>query len=173
MRRVIAVLITIIICFVLQTTVFNSLPFVTVTPNLMVIITSSFGFMRGKKEGMYTGILCGLCLDLFYPTGFLCAYVLLFMFIGYFNGFMNKMFYPEDLKLPMVMVAASDLVYSFVIYLTGFLLRNRTHFLYYLKSKILPELFLTLLVTIVLYFILLKVNRRLERIEKQSEAKFV
>ncbi len=173
MRRIIAVLITIIICFVLQSTVLNSLPFVTVTPNLMVIITSSFGFMRGKKEGMYTGILCGLCLDIFYSAGLLCVYTLLFMFIGYFNGFMNKMFYPEDLKLPMIMVALSDLAYSFTVYLATFLLRNRTHFLYYLKSRILPELFLTLLVMIALYFILLKINRRLERIEKQSEAKFV
>ena len=36
-----------------------------------------------------------------------------------------------------------------------------------------PELIYTILVTIVLYFLILKINQRLEAVEKRSAAKFV
>lgn len=73
----------------------------------------------------------------------------------------------------MALIAASDFVYNFAIYFFLFLFRNRLNFLYYLSHVILPELVYTLLMMIVLYFIILKVNRRLEEIEKRSAAKFV
>ena len=64
--------------------------------------------MRGKKEGMYIGFACGLLLDIF-GSGILGFYALLYMYIGYINGCFRKMFYPEDLKLPMLLIAGSDL----------------------------------------------------------------
>ena len=95
------------------------------------------------------------------------------MYIGYLNGFFRKLFFPEDFKLPMVLIAASDFLYNFVIYFFLFLFRNRREFPYYLSHVILPELVYTLLMMIILYFIILKVNRHLEEIEKRSAAKFV
>ena len=50
MKRRIVVLLIIIVGFLLQSTVFQTLSIGSITPNLMVIIVSSFGFMRGKKE---------------------------------------------------------------------------------------------------------------------------
>ena len=73
----------------------------------------------------------------------------------------------------MVLVAASDFVYNFVIYFFVFLFRSKLKFLYYLSHVILPEMVYTLLMMIILYFIILKVNRRLEEIERRSAAKFV
>ena len=172
MRRRIVTGIIIIICFLLQTTVFQSLTFANITPNILIIVVSSFGFMRGKKEGMYIGFLCGALIDIFYAQ-VLGGYALLFMYIGYLNGFFRKLFFPEDFKLPMVLIAASDFVYNFVIYFFLFLFRNRLEFFYYLSHVILPELVYTLLMMIVLYFIILKINYRLEEIEKRSAAKFV
>ncbi|MDD6037294.1 MAG: rod shape-determining protein MreD [bacterium] len=172
MRRKIVVFLMILICFVLQTTLFQSISVLTVAPNLLIIVTASFGFMRGKKEGMYIGLLCGALVDIFYGQ-ILGGYALLYMYIGYLNGFFRKQFFPEDFKLPMALIAGSDFLYNCVIYFFLFLFRNRLNFGYYLSHVILPELVYTLLMMIILYFIILKVNRHLEEIEKRSEAKFV
>ncbi len=172
MRRKITVFLIVLVCFLLQTTLFQSISFLTVAPNLLIIVTASFGFMRGKKEGMYIGLLCGILVDIFYAH-ILGGYALLYMYIGYMNGFFRKLFFPEDFKLPMLLISASDFIYNFMIYFFLFLFRNRLDFPYYLSHVILPELVYTLLMMIILYFIILKINRRLEEIERKRAAKFV
>ena len=167
MRRKVSVFIIITICFLLQTTLFQTLSFASISPNLLIIVVSSFGFMRGKKEGLYIGFACGLLLDIF-GSGILGFYALLYMYIGYINGCFRKMFYPEDLKLPMLLIAGSDLGCNLLIYFFLFLFRNRYHFQYYLWNIMLPELVYTMLITIFLYVVILKVNQRLETLEKRS-----
>lgn len=172
MRRKIAVFLIIVVCYLLQSSVFQAISFASITPNLMIVIVSAFGFMRGKKEGLWIGFFCGLILDIF--TGSVIGfYALLYMFIGYVNGFFRKLFYPEDIKLPMLLIAGSDVVCSLIIYFFMFLFRGKFQFGYYLWSIILPELVYTMVVTIFLYFIILKINQKLESIEKRSAAKFV
>ena len=105
--------------------------------------------------------------------GVLGFYALLYMYIGYFNGLFRKSFYPEDIRLPMALIAGSDLVSNFLIYFFMFLFRNRYSFDYYFLHIIVPELVYTMLITIFLYFIILKINQRLEAIEKRSASKFV
>jgi len=56
MRRKIVLFIIIAICFLLQTTVFRALTFANIGPNLLIIVVSSFGLMRGKKEGLWVGL---------------------------------------------------------------------------------------------------------------------
>ena len=46
----------ILISFLLQSTLFVKLKFGAVSPNLM-LVTSSFGFMRGRKSGMAVGAI--------------------------------------------------------------------------------------------------------------------
>ena len=146
MRRKVNVFIIIAICFLLQTTLFQALSFASISPNLL--------------------------LDIF-GSGILGFYALLYMYIGYINGCFRKMFYPEDLKLPMLLIAGSDLGCNLLIYFFLFLFRNRYHFQYYLWNIMLPELVYTMLITIFLYVIILKVNQRLETLEKRSASKFV
>ena len=172
MRRKITVLLIVIVCFLLQTTFFKSLSFLTVSPNLLVIVTASFGFMRGKKEGMYIGLLCGCLIDIFYGD-YLGVNALIYMYIGYLNGFFRQLFFPDEIGLPMFLIAVSDLSYNFAVYFFRFLFRNRLHFFYYLWHIMLPELAFTLLMMIIIYYVILKINRRLEDIEKRSSAKFV
>ena len=87
-------------CFILQCSVFNSISFAGIIPNLMIILTSSFGFMRGEKEGLWIGFFCGLLCDIFFGS-FLGFYALILMYIGYLNGKFCRIFYPEDIKLPL------------------------------------------------------------------------
>lgn len=172
MRRKITVFLIIAVCYLLQSTVFQALSFASISPNLMIVVVSAFGFMRGKKEGLWIGFFTGLLLDIF--TGSILGfYALLYMYVGYFNGFSRKMFYPEDIKLPMLLIAVSDFSCSLIIYFLLFLFRGKFDILYYLLNIMIPELVYTMVVTIFLYFIILKINQKLETIEKRSAVKFV
>ncbi len=172
MRRKLAVFIIITVCFLLQCTLFQMLSFASISPNLLIVVTSSFGFMRGRKEGMWIGFFSGLLLDIFFGSviGF---YALIYAYIGYVNGFFRKRFFPDDIKLPLILIATSDLSYNILVYLFLFFLRGRFRISYYLFNIMLPELVYTILVTIVLYFVILKINNRLEEIEKRRASKFV
>ena len=166
MRRKIVLFIIIAICFLLQTTVFRALTFANIGPNLLIIVVSSFGLMRGKKEGLWVGFFCGLLIDIFFGF-YLGGYALLYMYIGYINGMFKKYFYPDDIKLPMVMIGASDIACNLVIYFVMFLMRSKFKFWYYFSSIIIPEFVYTMVITIFLYFILLKINQSLEAYEKK------
>lgn len=172
MKRKIIVIITVIISFLLQSTLFQTLSFASISPNLLVILTSAFGFMRGKKEGMVIGFFGGLLMDIFYGS-VLGFYALIYMYVGYVNGFFRKIFFPEDIKLPMILISVSDLTCNLLVYFFQFLFRKQFAFDYYLIHIIIPEWVYTILVTIFMYFILLKINQKLEMTEKRSTSKFV
>lgn len=172
MRRKITITIIIIVCYLLQVTVMPAMAFASITPNLMIIVVSSFGFMRGRKEGLFIGFFSGLLLDIF-GANILGFYALLYMYIGYFNGRFRKLFYPEEIKLPMLLIAGSDLICNLCTYFFLFLFRNRYDFHYYFLNLMIPELVYTMVATIFFYVAILKINQHLERIEKRSASKFV
>lgn len=172
MNRKIVVTLLIIICFCLQCTLVKALSLGYIAPNLLIIITSSFGLMRGKKEGLIIGFFCGFLIDIFYGD-VLGFYALIYMYIGYVNGFFNKIFYDEDIKLPIILITLSDFVYGYIIYLFLFLLRTRLDIVYYTIHIIIPEVVYTVVVTIVLYRVIRAINRKLESKEKRSASKFV
>ena len=159
----------IIICFILQNTVFQALALASISPNLLVILTSSMGRMRGKKEGMLVGFFCGFLVDIFYGDLF-GFYALVYMYIGYVNGFFNKIFYDDDIKLPMLVISASEFLYSLIVYVFLFLIRTRFNFGYYFIHIIIPELVYTIVVTLFLYRLINGVNRKLEQPEKRRSA---
>ena len=107
--------------------------FSSIKPNLLIIITSSFGFMRGKKEGLAVGFLSGFLTDVFWGNT-LGFYTLLFSVIGYLNGSFRRLFYDDDIKLPIALIAVSELIYGLVTYSLyvsfagGFLLLIRSFF---------------------------------------------
>ncbi len=164
--------ILILICFLLQCTVFRFLAFGGIVPNLMIVLTASFGFMRGEKTGLMIGFFCGILADIFFASviGF---YALLYMYIGYMNGKFATIFYPQDIKLPVALILCSDFTYGIICYVIMFLLRSRFDFVYYLLHIILPEIVYTIVVTLLLYPLILWINTRLERGELRSGKKFV
>ena len=74
MRRKITLAFLILAAFLLQTTVFQYFQIASVTPNLLLILTSAFGLMRGKKEGLMVGFFSGLMIDLFYGRNPICEW---------------------------------------------------------------------------------------------------
>ena len=172
MLRKITMVILILFCFLLQTTLFRSLAFAGIVPNLLIVLTSAFGFMRGEKEGLLIGFFSGILCDIFFAD-ILGFYALVYMYIGFLNGKFCKIFYPEDIKLPLALITASDLSYGVLCYVLLFLLRGRLNFPFYLGTVILPEVVYTIVITCLLYPLALFVNNRLEGFERKSAKKFV
>lgn len=166
MRRKITLAVLILIVFILQGTIFQTLAIASISPNLLLVLTVSFGFMRGKREGLFVGFFCGLLIDIFYgyenTIGF---YALLYMYIGFLNGFLYKVFYDDDIKVPMLLVGVSDVAYGLVVYGIQFLLRGRLDVFGYLYRIIVPEMVYTVLITVIFYRILFWLNRKLTETE--------
>lgn len=168
MRRIIILSILIILSFLLQTTIigFNNLE--SFSPNLLLILTMSFGLMRGRKEGMLVGFFCGFLVDCFFTT-VLGPYMFLFMIIGYTNGFFHKNYLVEDVLLPVIIICLDTLAFNTIVYIVFFMMRNRLNFSIYLFKIILPEMFFTALITLALYKIYVVINKRLKQIAKGNE----
>lgn len=170
LKKVIMTLL-VFIFYLLQCTLFKTLSLGSVSPNLLLILTFCAGFMGGRKMGMYVGILSGLILDLFYGD-VLGFNTFLLLYIGYVNGMFNKMFYDEVITLPLALLVGSQLSYSIIYYVFNFLLRNRLDIGYYFIHIMLPELAYTVIISVLIYRLLLRLNRKLDEIEKRSATKF-
>lgn len=170
MKRNIALVFIILISFALQTTLFQYLNFGGISPNLLIIVTASYGFMYGRRYGMVTGFFCGLLMDVFYGD-VLGFYALIYLYIGAANGLFHRIFYHNDITLPLLLISVSDFTYSFVCYVLLFLLRGRFVFGFYLKNIIIPEIVYTILVTIILYPLILLLNLTLDNMHKRGDRK--
>ncbi len=160
MKRRICMAILIIVCVLLQSCVCPLIAVGQIKPNLLIILTVSFGLMRGKEAGMWTGFFCGLLTDLFFEST-LGVNALIYLLVGYFSGFFYRIFYDDDIKTPLLLISVSDLCYGLIQYVFRFLLRGRTRFFFYLGRIIMPEVIYTLILTIVCYQIFYHINKRL------------
>ncbi len=172
MLRKFVVTLFVIVSFILQCSVFGHIAFAGIIPNMMIVLTASFGFMRGEKEGLVIGFFCGLLNDIFFGN-FLGFYALVLMYIGYLNGKFSRIFYPEDIKLPLALIVTSDLSYGTLCYILLFMLRGKFQFVYYFSHVILPEVLYTIVVTLFFYPLVLKVNEKLEARERRRAQKYV
>ncbi|HJC11695.1 MAG TPA: rod shape-determining protein MreD [Candidatus Blautia merdigallinarum] len=170
-KRKLFYILTVLICFILQTTVFQGLAIGSIVPNLLLIATISFGFMRGKTTGLWVGFFCGILKDIFYGN-LLGFYALIYLCIGYGAGCCTKIFYDEEIRVPMFLVAAGDLLYGMAVYGFQFLLRGRTDLFFYIRRIIIPEMIYTVLITVVLYKLLFIINKKLTELEMKERDSF-
>lgn len=159
--------IIIIISFLLQTSVFEFLKLADTTPNFLLIFVVSVALMRGRKEAVPVGFFCGLLLDIFYGN-LLGQYALLYVVIGYINGFFHRLYFEDDFLLPLVVLAGNALTYDLLIYFFFFFTRGRLGFFYFLGHLIIPEAVYTAILAVVIYRILLPVFGKIDKYEKRS-----
>ncbi len=158
--------------FILQCTLFKKLSFGGISPNLLMITTTSIGLMKGEKAGVYAGFFSGILIDIFFGS-VIGLYALIYMNLGYIVGKFSRIFYPEDIKLPLALILLSDLSYGMICYILMFLLRGRFHFVYFFLHIIFPETVYTILISIVLYPFILFIYKKLNVEENRSEIDFV
>ena len=136
-KRFFITAVIIIAAYLLQCTVFSSLELAGIKPNLLIIITASFGFMRGSREGMLVGFVSGLLADIQFGDmiGF---YALIYLLVGFINGLFQRLYFDEDIKLPLFLISISEFLYGIIVYFLTYLLRSDFNFLLYLNKIILP-----------------------------------
>lgn len=166
-RKKIVAVVVIFLAFLLQTTVFHAIALADVVPNLLLVVTITFAYLRGRTSGLIIGFVCGIMLDMMYGS-VIGLYAFIFMTIGFIVGFCQKIYFTDSLLLPIVLIASGDFVYCLYYYITEFLMRGRLHFLFYFIHNFLPEILYTTLVGVVLYLILASIEKRLNRERKEA-----
>ena len=95
MRRRIANIVLMIIFFAIQSCIFPFIPFLAGSPNFMVILVFTYGFIYGEREGIFYGVFAGILMDLFYSNAF-GIFTLIFIWMGFINGKFSRYFYEDD-----------------------------------------------------------------------------
>lgn len=173
MKSKIVLFFTILVCFLMQSTVITKIAIGSIKPNLLLILCVSMGLMRGRKSGLWVGFFSGLLIDLFYGSLF-GFYAMIYMYVGFVSGYAHRIYYDDDVKVPMLLVAGTDLLYNLAVYGLQFLLRGRLGIGTYLYRIIIPEVFYTVFLTLIVYRVFYYINYRFMSIaRKESESIWV
>lgn len=157
-KKWLSTVLMILLCYLLQTTLFFHLKLAGVFPNLLIIVTVSTGYIRGQKDGLFTGLLCGLLSDMIFGS-VIGLHALLYMLVGYLFGYANALYWRNDFSVPLILTGVADFVYNFMFYVFEFLLRGKMNFITYLKLIIVPEAVYTMLVAVLLYKVIWFTNK--------------
>lgn len=169
--KIIIIGLIIIAAFVLQSFISLNTSQLVATPNLLLLVTCIFGFMRGRNFGSITGLFCGLLVDIFFGDVIgLCA--LIYMYIGFFGGLFRKMFYSDHVFMPMLLVFSGDFIYNLAYYIFRFLLRNKLDFSYYFEKIIFPEMIITTFLAFVLYKLFYLLNEKIFTQKQENTLSF-
>lgn len=160
-KRILINMLLLTAAYLLQTSVFPFIPLFASAPNLLIILVFSMGFIYGSMTGMLCGLYAGFLLDMFYevPFGF---FVLIFIYIGFINGFFTNYFYDDYLTLPVVLCIVSELLYNGAVFFLRYLTSGVFNFGYSFVHIFLPELMFGIVITVLMYKLFLKANRDLD-----------
>ena len=151
----------------LQTTVFRHLPLGGVVPNILIMITAASGLMYGRKLGMFSGFVGGLMIDAMFNS-VIGLTILIYSFIGYVNGMLNKLYFKERLYIPVITIVLSDLAYGVLYNVCRFMLRGRMDFMFYLMHVMIPEAVYTLIIGVPIYLLMRQIKEHFKPEEHVS-----
>lgn len=170
-RRILITLLLIICSFVIQNTISTASGNMFVTPNFLIILTCIFGFMCGYTEGLLVGFISGLLVDIF-AADIIGMNALIYMYVGYFSGIFNRLYYEDMVLLPLGLVFSGDFIYNFSYYIFRFLLRNKLDFSYYMLKIILPEMVFTTFAALIVYRLIYWIHSKWLVKEQRSTLNF-
>jgi len=147
----------------LQTTLFNYIGILGITPGTALLIVVSYAVLRGDVEGAIAGFFAGLLTDVMYMD-FIGMHALLFGLTGFLSAKIFKDFFKDSFLLPVLLILIVMPAYEIVFYLANLIfVGNIGSFWNYLLIFILPGTIYTALFAIPVYRIIFAVNKRLTR----------
>ncbi len=168
MVRLIVTLLELIVCFLLQTSLFSFLRISGVVPNCLLILVITIAYTRGQIPAIVTGFFAGILLDIcFSETVGFCAVI--YMVVAFLAGYAHKIYYERDYFVPGALILAGELLYSFMYYVLFFLLRGKLELHTYFIYTILPRMLYTILVSLALYPAFHGIHRLLLRLEGKND----
>ncbi len=169
--RIVVVVAIIIAAFIIQSAISKLNSNIVATPNLLLIVVCIFGFMKGSNYGCVIGLFSGLLVDLCYGD-IVGLYAFIYMLCGFLSGTFKRLFYSDNVIMPLALISVNDFIYNLAVYCFRFLLRNKQDFLYYFFKIIIPEIVITTFVMFLLYKVFYWLNDKLFVDEEENYLSF-
>lgn len=148
--RCIIIFAELILCYVLQSSVWISLSLNQAVPDLMMIIVVAVAYIRGSNSGIFYGFIAGLIHDMTYGSH-LGYFALIYMLCGFLAGLAHRLYRRDDNITPLALTAVCLLISQSVHYVISYMLRGRCEYSFYFTNIILPKLVFTILIAAILY----------------------
>ena len=150
------VLIFTIIC---QSTLVQFIEILNTKPNLIIMLIIYFALLRGNIEGGIVGFFGGLLLDISMGKA-IGINSLIGMYIGIAVGSFNKRFYKESYLVALLFTFVFTILYELIFYFLNYFLWGDTRIIYAFNHFILPETVYNCILTIPVYALISKTNRK-------------
>lgn len=139
--RVIAVFILLLINMALEATLFQGLRIYGMKPDFTLMIVVSYGLLRGKGPGAYTGLAAGLLMDIMYGKVF-GIYALAYMVTGYVSGVFHEKVFRDSVLPAMIFNGIAVVLFQSIFYLFSYLTSSLGYFgmpfIEFLLTRLLP-----------------------------------
>ena len=160
--RLLIISISVVFAVIIQTTWLAgmNLPWLPwpVTPDLVLIVVISIGLLRGPDEGLIFGLATGFFLDLV-SGGLIGIQAASKMIAGFMIGLLEKTIFKDNLVLPTLAVFISTLVLETFHIIMYQAFNANYHLITIFFTVILPLAFYNALLTPLIYFLILKLDR--------------
>lgn len=171
MKRKVCEFILIMLFYLFQCTLGKSLAIGRITPNFLLVLPILLGYLHGKNEGIYVGLVAGFFYDVFFNS-ILGFSSLVFMYAGCVSGFYYQKYEKNEMIIPLLLVGISAFSFEFLSYIGNFLLHNKLDIFYYVSRFIVPETVYTIFVTIVLYRPFIFLNEQFNSKDRRRTTNF-
>ncbi|RCX20809.1 rod shape-determining protein MreD [Anaerobacterium chartisolvens] len=151
----------------IQSTVLDYIKVFNVKPNLLIVAVITVALLRGNVEGAVVGFVLGLLQDA--SSGkILGFYSLLGMYLGLIVGSVNKRLYRENFFVMIFFTFISSILYEETVYILLTISKGNIDFVYSLKNIVFPEAVYNSVASILIYIIVIKINKKIEGAAKSS-----
>ena len=146
--------------FVLQTSILPLMAYHGVTADLLLLLTVSFAFLRGTRQGAFMGFGVGLMQDLATGT-FFGVNTLTRTLLGLLFGQFSDRVFKEQFFLPVLASVGVTILNYFILALIMVLLGYRFNLETHMQQMLLPMLVYQLAFAYPVHYLVYRVDKRL------------
>lgn len=155
-----------VIAAFLQSTLVSHFRIWGVFADLPLLVVTSWGLLRGTREGLVWGFIAGLAVDLFSGAPFGAA-TFGMMATGFLSGLGQSTVFRSQFFLPLIAVLLATIVYDILFLLVVWISGQPVSWLDSLFHLILPSAVLNAILTPVVFVIMRWLNTRFGREEME------
>jgi len=155
----------VIALYVLQTSLLPMIAYRGISPDLMLLLTVSFAFLRGGRQGGLMGFSVGLLQDLASGT-FLGINAFTRMLLGMFFGRFSDRVFKEQFFLPVTASITAIIANYFILALLMVLLGYRFNLVSSLQTMLIPMLIYQLAFAYPVHRLTYELDKKLSEKEK-------
>lgn len=149
----------ILVLYALQTSMLPLVAYHGISPDIMLLVTVSYAFLRGERYGALMGFSVGLLADLATGT-FFGLHTFTCLVLGLFFGRFSERVFKEQFFLPVCASALATLLNYFILAIIMVLLGYRFNPLGGIESVLLPMLIYQLALAYPVHRLMYELDKR-------------